>query len=169
MSFKKEDQTDDQNKPQNKSSVPGLVSDIWLNKQILWNSFYKMIAFTLPTFLFVFKSRRLRKIMVKRHLVKQKNMNFSRKTNLTLILRPEIFQRWDKIFLSEKSPQQILLVEGYQGTGKTFFSKMYLEKQSRIRPTLYISLRDFTAENWKAEMARQINFYAEPFIRSGGK
>ena len=171
MSANNQESSNQPSTPQNQSSFPEFLADIWKHKQILWNSFsnYKIIALTVPTLLFFLKSRWIRKVIVKRHMVKQKNINLSKKTNLKLILRDDVFQQWDELFESSTSPQQIVLMEGYQGTGKSFLSQMYLERQSKIRPTLYISLRDITAENWKSELARQINFYAEPFVRSGGK
>ena len=73
-------------------------------------------------------------------------MNLSIETQLGFIPRPKIFHEWDKIVNAEASSQQMLLIEGYQGTGKSFLVQKYIEEQSQVRPTLYISLRDINLE-----------------------
>jgi len=160
MSSIKQQSFDQPNKSQNPSSMTEFLADIWKHKKILWDSFsnYKMIALAFPTIVFVIKSRWLRKVMMKRNFVKQKSLNLPNFSKLDYI-------QWERMFQEEDSDHPIILVEGIQGTGKTILSRMYLEQESKIRPTLYISLRDITAENWKAELARQTKFYAEPFIK----
>ena len=107
---------------------------------------------------FAMKSKTLRRVIVQRHMVQAKNMKLSSNTKLTFIPRPTISKEWDEIVNDEACSQKILLIEGYQGTGKSFLVQKYVEEQSQVRPTLYISLRELNLETWKD---RQIKFYPE--------
>ncbi len=82
------------------------------------------------------------KILRRAKMVQTKNFNLSSTTKLSFIPRPTIFQEWDKIVNDEACSQKMLFIEGYQGTGKSFLVQKYIEEQSKVRPTLYISLRN---------------------------
>lgn len=162
--------------PQNyeKSSEMDLITEAWKHKFTIWKyvSNYQLFAFAVSSFAalttFIFKSKAFRRFMVKRYLISNKNMSLSATTNLCFIPRPTIFKNWDKIVSNEASSQPIVLIEGYQGTGKSFLVQKYIEEQSKIRPTLYINLRDINLEEWKQVIGYQINFYPEMFLRSKG-
>ena len=89
-------------------------------------------------------------------------------TRLSFIPRKTEVNECDKIVDDETCSQNILLIEGYQGTGKSYLIKKYIEEQSKVRPTLYISFRDVNLEKRKQEIGIQINFYPEIFFRSQG-
>ena len=148
--------------------------DAWKHKETLWKyvSNYNLIVLGISSVAglvgFGLKSKALRRFFVKRFLVQVKNMNLSTTTQLNFISRPKIFQEWDIIVNSEASPQQMMLIEGYQGTGKSFLVQKYVEEQSLVRPTLYITLRNVNLEEWRKSIGNQINFYPERFLRAKG-
>ena len=86
-------------------------------------------------------------------------------TQLTIIPRPTIYKEWDEIVNAEACPQKMVLIEGYQGTGKSFLVQKYVEEQSQVRPTLYISLRELNLETWKERIGLQMKFYPEGFFQ----
>ena len=161
-------------KPPNheKSSEGALLTDAWKHKDTLWKyvSNYKLLALGASSVVgligFALKSKSLRRAIVKRNMVKTKTMDIKGLTNLSFIPRQTIFQVWDKIVNHETSPKPMLLIEGYQGTGKSFLVKKYIEEASKVRPTLYISLRDFNPEKWKEIIGESMNFYPETFFIS---
>ena len=112
----------------------------------LCTSFVTLIGFSL-------KSTAFKRVSVKRKLVRSKDIRL--RTGLPFISRPGIFREWDQFINHGVGPQQMVLIEGYQGTGKTFLIQKYIEEQSRIRPTLYINLGELTHGklekiNWRA-------------------
>lgn len=148
------------------------LTDAWKHKETMLKYVcnYKLLAFGASSLVgligFGLKSKALRRALVKRNLVKAKNMVFEGK--LSFIPRPKIFQEWSEIVNDEISPQPMLLIEGYQGIGKTILVKKFVEEVSKERPTIFISLRDLNQEKWKEIIGKQINFYPESFPASGG-
>jgi hypothetical protein len=117
----------------------------------------------------VFKSRWVKKVIVKRYIVQPKKFNLEDTTKLGLIKRPDIFKIWDKRVDEVLAVKPFILVEGYQGTGKSFLAKKYIEEQSLKRPTLYISLREIETDDWKETLAKQIHLYRDHmFVKSHG-
>jgi predicted AAA+ superfamily ATPase len=55
------------------------------------------------------------------------------------------------MFLNKKSKNEIkiYLVEGYQGSGKSFYFQNLIIKESKRRSTLFISLRNLVDKNWE--------------------
>ena len=162
--------------PQNyqKPSELDLLADAWKHKETVWKhvSTVKLLSVGIPSLVgligFGLKSKALRRAMVKRFMVQTKHFNLSDTTTLNFIPRPTIFQEWDKIVNYESSSQKMLLIEGYQGTGKSFLVQKFIEEQSKVRPTLYISLRDINLIEARQIIGKQINFYAESFPAAGG-
>ena len=116
-----------------------------------------------------FKSRWVKKVIVKRYIVKPKKFNLQKTTNLGYIKRQNIFKIWDETVDHEFAVKPFILIEGYQGTGKSFLAQKYIEEQSRKRPTLYISLREAERINWQKIIANQIHLYRDHIlIRSQG-
>ena len=154
-----------------KTSEMELLKDAWKHKETLWQygSSYKLIALGLSSVAalagFAMKSKTLRRVIVKRNLVQAKNMGLSSTTKLSFIPRPTIYKEWDEIVNDEASSQKMVLIEGYQGTGKSFLVQKYIEVQSQVRPTLYISLRELNLETWKEVIGTQIKFYPEGFFQ----
>ena len=71
---------------------------------------------------FLVKSKWVKRLIVKRYIVKPKKFDLKNTTLLGLINRPDVFRSWDEIVEQELSVVPFVLVEGYQGTGKSFFS-----------------------------------------------
>jgi len=117
--------------------------------------------------LFLWKSAWFRKFLVKRQLKKRKYFDYYYQTILPLAQRNDILKDWAKHVGAENLPKPILLVEGYQGTGKSFLSSLFLQAESEQRPTAYLSLRDLNEDNWKQIIAKSINYLPEvtPFAR----
>ena len=161
-------------KPPNyeKSSESAVLIDAWKHKDTLWKyvSNYKLLALGASSLVgligFALKSKALRRAVVKRKMVKTKTMAIKGLTKLSFIPRPTIFQEWNKIVNDETCPKPMLLIEGYQGTGKSFLVQKYIEEVSKVRPTLYISLRDFNPEKWKEIIGEPMNYYPETFFVS---
>ena len=116
-----------------------------------------------------FKSRWVKKVIVKRYIVKPKRFDLQMTTKLGIIKRPSIFKIWDERVDDEIGVKPFILVEGYQGTGKSFLAKKYIEEQSLKRPTLYISLREVEPTNWQKIISNQIHLYRDHIlVRSQG-
>ena len=154
-----------------RTSEMELVKDAWKHKKTLWQyvSSYKLFALGLSSVAalagFAIKSKTLRRVIVKRNLVQAKNMELLNTTKLTFIPRPKIYKEWDEIVNDEACPQKMVLIEGYQGKGKSFLVQKYIEAQSQVRPTLYISLRELNLEIWKEVIGLQMKFYPEGFLQ----
>ena len=117
---------------------------------------------------FLFQSRWVKKLIVKRYLTKPKKFHFQMVTKLGYIKRSNVFRSWDKLVNDEEGVKPFILVEGYQGSGKSFLAKKYIAEHSKIRPAIYISLREVQLENWEKMLARQINFNYKIFPDSKG-
>ena len=131
---------------------------------------YKNVAVVLSAFStvaalagFVLKSAALRRMIVKRNLVRTKDFNLKTTTHLNLIPRPTIFQAWNIIVNEEGCSQPIILIEGYQGTGKSFLIQWFIQEQSKVRPTQYISLREINLLKWEEIIGEQIHYLPENF------
>lgn len=125
-------------------------------------------SFTIFT-AFLIKSKWVKKTIVKRHILQPKNFNLQRNTALGFIPRNNIFSVWDKSVENEFNPQDFILVEGAQGTGKTHIVKKYVEEKSKTRPAIYISLRGIQPDNWQQIISKQIHLYPEFLQFKGGK
>ena len=112
---------------------------------------------------FILRSRTIRRIIVKRNLIRTKQMNLKKITQFNVIARPSIFQTWNTIVNDEYCPQTMLLIEGYQGTGKSFLVQWFVQEQSKVRPTLYISLRDINKKQWRDVIGEQMHYLPENF------
>ena len=116
---------------------------------------------------FVLKSAALRRMIVKRNLVRTKDFNLKTTTHLNLIPRltifQAIFQAWNIIANEEGCSQPIILIEGYQGIGKSFLIQWFIQEQSKVRPTQYISLREINLAKWEEIIGEQIHYLPENF------
>ena len=148
-----------------------MLADAWKNKETLWtnDTLLALCASTMVGLIgFLLKSKALRRTLVMRNLVKTKHMKLKSMSFLTFIRRPSILQEWENMVNYDDSPQPMMLIEGYQGTGKTILVQKFVEEQSKVRPTVYISLRDFNLEKWKEIIGKQIIFYPESFLLARG-